>query len=139
MDGVNDIWNNGSGREEQKDTAEAIAGITEIKEFRPTGVAFANGRTAVLAGAIIVVIRTPAVCVLMGWVAVVVVIFPGGVVIVTAVGVCGSGVGKGNRATGQKQDAGENGNQIPFSHENTSLHRHHTTAVREAQGRAERG
>ena len=51
----------------------------------------------------------------------VIVIFPGGVVIVAAVGVCVSGVGKGDRATGQKQDAGENGNQIPFSHENTSL------------------
>ena len=88
-------------------------------------------RATVLVGAIIEAVRAFPVGVLVGWVAVVIVIFPGRVVIVTAVGVCVSGVGKGDRTARQKQDAGENGNQIPFSHENTSLHRHHTTAARE--------
>lgn len=78
---------------EQKDDTPAVAWVAPVKEFCVT---FRGGRAAIPARAIVKVIRALAACVLVGGVSMMIVIFAGRAVVMSAICVGLAGMGKGN-------------------------------------------
>lgn len=97
---------------EQNDDTPAVAWVAPVKEFCVT---FRGGRAAIPACAIVKFIRTLAACVLVGGISMVIVVFAGGAVVMSAIFICLARMGKGHggqQENGQKSDA--NGENAPF-------------------------